>query len=348
MPAPTAPIFIVGANRSGTTLLRLLLNAHPRIAIPEELNYVNSFLANTPIDQWRTPNLAPDRFAAFVDECLSSWASLLPELDLEALRDQILEGPADFRHPYATALRTWAAHHGKPRWGEKTPGNLFYADVLHEMFPEARFILVVRDPRAGVASMHKVDFFPADPVFNALSRHKHMTKGRAILERHVPASQRYVVRYEDLVGTPEQTVRDLCTFLGETYDPSMLAFHRDAEQYMKDTAASSFNTQATRPISTARVEAWRHQLSPDAIAIVETVCRDEMTEFAYVPDGRPLTLRSRIELLLKQGYWAVQNWRNHKIRHYTVKHPIFARTRRRGANLLDWLFSRPASSSSRQ
>lgn len=323
-----APIFIVGANRSGTTLLRLLLNAHSRIAIPDELIYFNSFLAGVPIEAWREPGLSAEPYRSFVHDFLHRAAPALPGLDLDAVQEDVLAGPHDFRRPYALVLEAWARHHDTPRWGEKTPGNLFYADVILEMFPSARFIYMVRDPRGGVASMQKVSFFPDDVVFNALSRRKHATTGRRILERNVPAPQRMSVRYEDLVTHPEATVRSVCAFLDEPFEPSMLYFHRDAEAYMKDEAASDYNAAATAPISADKVDTWTDRLSPDAVAVVEHICCSEMQAFDYDPVAPSLPLRRQIETVVKTAYWNVQCWRHRNVRHYTVKHPMFARLRR--------------------
>ena len=120
-----APIFIVGANRSGTTLLRLMLNAHPSVGIPEEVVYFGSRMAGVPIEQWRAPGLAPAAYTRFVKNFLETSCAPLGMPDRMALLAEILEsGPADFRHPYQYVLEAWARQHGKPRWGEKTPGNL--------------------------------------------------------------------------------------------------------------------------------------------------------------------------------------------------------------------------------
>ena len=336
-----APIFIVGANRSGTTLLRLILNAHSRIAIPDELIYFDSYLAGVPIEQWRSPGLNAEAYAAFVDHFLTETCTPLDGLDHTALRNRILsDGPHNFRHPYRLALEAWAQHHGKARWGEKTPGNLFFADVIHDMFPDARFIYMVRDPRAGVASMQKVSFFPQDVVFNALSRQKHATVGRALLHRHVPDDQRMTLRYEDLVREPEHAVRTVCAFLDEPFEPGMLQFHREAEQYMKDEAASAYNASATRPISDEHIDRWRDRLDADAIALVETVCRDEIHAFDYPAPGETLPWSRRLELAIKKAYWNWQTWRHRDVRQYTVKSPIFARSRSRMRRLWSSVWSR--------
>ncbi len=327
-----SPIFIVGANRSGTTLLRLILNAHSRIAIPEELIYFGSYVAGVPVARWRRPPLTREQYAAFVKGFAQQAARLMPGLDAARLQSEILNHrPFDLRAPYQTALETWARLHGKARWGEKTPGNLFYADVLMEMFPAARFIYVVRDPRAGVSSMQRASFFSDDVVFNALARRKHATAGRALLERAVPPARRMTLRYEDLVRAPEKTLRAVCAFLDEPYEPSMLRFHEEADAYMKPSAAATFNAAATRPISADKIDAWKDRLAPAKVGIVERVCAQEMREFGYVPIRRhdALPLNARLALALKTAYWHLQCWRRRDIRHYTVTYPPLARSRRR-------------------
>lgn len=328
------PIFIVGANRSGTTLLRLILNAHSRIAVPDELIYFDSYLAGIPVERWRNPGLSSEAYEAFVDRFLSKNCRPLDELDRGQLKKEILAGRPDFKRPYRCALEAWARHYGKERWGEKTPGNLFYADVILDMFPEARFLYVVRDPRAGVASMQEVSFFPDDVIFNALSRRKHDTEGRALLERHVPSAQRRTVQYEDLVRDPEASTRSMCHFLDEPFEPQMLRFHEKADRYMKEKAKQSYNAAATRPITDDRIDAWKDQLTLDQVATVEHVCADIMRGFGYAPTGGRPSLATQGRILVKWAYWAWQCWRHRDVRHYTVKYPMFARTRSRVEKLL--------------
>jgi hypothetical protein len=330
----SSPIFIVGANRSGTTLLRLILNAHPRIAIPDELIYFESRLAGIPIGEWRDPGLSPDAYEDFVERVLKTRCQTLDELDRSTLKSDILDGRPTLRRPYRCILEAWARHHGKRRWGEKTPGNLFYVDILLEMFPAAQFIYVVRDPRAGVASMQRVDFFPDDVVFNALSRRKHDTTGRALLTRLVPASQRTTVRYEDLVQRPEATTRSVCAFLDEPFSHEMLNFHQDADQYMRDEAEEHYNSTATQPITDERVDAWTDRLTDEQVAVVERICRGTMEDFGYARTDRPLSLSAWTKLLVKRAYWALQCWRHRHRRGYTVKYQMLARTRSRLQTLL--------------
>lgn len=324
-----SPLFIVGANRSGTTLLRLILNAHSRIAIPDELIYFGHEIHGVPISDWQRPALDSSSYAALVDNFLSQNCSLLlKDLDAAELRSQILASPPSLRKPYATVLQAWADHHGKARWGEKTPGNLFFADYILEMFPSAQFVYVVRDPRAGVASMERVSFFPDDVVFNALTRRKHWKAGHQYLRKSVPQSQRVTIQYEDLVQQPEVEVRQVCEFLGEAFEPEMLRFHEDADKYMREEAANGFNDAATRPISDTAIDSWRKNLTQDEIATVEFICGPEMKEQGYPPLNLALSLPQMVMIGVKWTYWSVQSMRN-SYRNFMVKSPMFARLRYR-------------------
>lgn len=332
-----SPIFIVGANRSGTTLLRLLLNAHPHIAIPDELIYFRSRLAGIPIERWREPGLSAPAYESFVDQFLDENCGPLDDLNRAELKNRILDGPSNFKYPYQCALEAWAEHHGKERWGEKTPGNLFYLDILLKMFPSAQVLYMVRDPRAGVASMQKVSFFPDDVVFNALSRRKHDIDGRAHLRRHVPPSQRKTVLYEELVRHPESVLRSICDFLGVSFTPQVFRFHEEAGSYMKDEAEEGYNAAATQPITADRVDAWKASLAESNVAVIESICSEVMKAFGYDTTGSRLSWTRHGEILLKKTYWRVQSWRHRSIRDYTVKHPLFARTRSRLYRLRRWM-----------
>lgn len=328
-----SPIFIVGANRSGTTLLRLILNAHSRITIPEELNYFYSEMAGWPVEEWQSHTID----VGFIDYLLDKSCGPLQELglDVDRLRRELhANAPLSLRTPYVAILEAWAALQGKPRWGEKTPANLFFADVLIEMFPDALFLHLVRDPRDGVASMQKVDFFSNDAVFNALARRQAMTKGVDILEKNVPPEQRLTLRYEDLVTDPEPAIRAVCDFIGEAYEPGMHHFHETSQRYMKERAATEFNVKATRPITDETVESWRKRLSMKQVAIVESICRDQIKQFGYPKSDATISWRQMVEVEVKRLYWILKCWQNRRNRNYIVRAPMFARTLERMRRLM--------------
>jgi hypothetical protein len=334
MPSPlsssSAPIFIVGANRSGTTLLRLMLNAHSRIAVPDELVYFRGPLAGATHEEWAQPAVSPEAYRKAVSAFLNRTRNILAPLSPEIMTEEICgAGPPDWRRPYAHVLSAWAATHGKERWGEKTPGNLFYADVLHDMFPDGQFIYLMRDPRAGVNSMLNAPMFRGDAVINALNRRKYDERGLAHLKRSVPAAQRTLIRFEDLVQTPEATLRDLCTFLGESFEPEMLTYHRDAHRFMKTQAVEEFNGAATRPVSAKKTKAWRKGLSDEQLAEIEWICKDVMIRHGYERTGVPLRWTRRIRGMLVKAYWHLQDWRRRHAPQSILQDRLFQRSRTR-------------------
>lgn len=330
MATRSAPVFIVGANRSGTTLLRLMLGAHPAIAIPDELMYFRPLMAGVDPSEWRLEP-SKDAYRVFVREWLDREGQSLVGFsvaDVEALAERILNDPVrDLRQPYTTALTIWAESQGASRWGEKTPLNLFYADVLIDMFPEAQFIHVIRDPRSGVQSMLKMGGFGHGPVWCALNRRRYVIEGEAHLIRSVPRKQRVTVRYEDLVTAPEREMSRLLEFLDEPFDPAVLSFHRGAEALMTDEAASGFNALATRPIAATRAEAWRCELSPGTQARIDAVSGEVLDAYGYPRSGYQLGLRDWIEVVAKWAYWSLQVRRNRRVRGYIVCYTPFARLR---------------------
>lgn len=323
----TAPFFIVGANRSGTTLLRLMLGAHPRLAVPDELIYFHHRVAGASPRDWRAPGLSSSAYHEFVHQWLMRRADALPgltESDLAALVDTIAQHPSrDLREPYRATAEAWTERQGKVRWGEKTPGNLFYVDVLFDMFPEARFIHLVRDPRACVLSMIQAKRFGSDPVLCALNRRRFVQEGGAFLERTVPPTQRTTLRYEDLVCDPEGVARRLCSFLREDFDSAMLGFHRHAAAVMKKEAAEGYNSLATRPVTDTRSEAWREEMPPNVQAKIDVVSRSDFTRYGYEPSGETPKARDWADVLIKWAYWKSKVIKHKGQPGYTVKYRAF-------------------------
>ncbi len=322
-----SPIFIVGANRSGTTLLRLILNAHSNIAIPEEVLYFRSQIGPYQIDDWAAASITIEEYKEIVAEFIRRVE--IPDLDkLEVAK--LLEGmPKNLRSPYKGLMEYWTRTQEKIRWGEKTPGNLFYSDIINEMFPDAKFIHMVRDPRAGVFSMEQVWFFPEDVIFNALSRHKHMTVGRATLENSVPKKRILTLRYEDLVADPMANVRQICEFIGEKFEDQMMTYYKGAGKHMRSDAAAGFNASATKPISASGQDKWKAGLSRSDIAAIELISEQEMEEFGYQPVSKRIGPLVRLAVHVKSKYWAQQEKKNAHNRHFTVRYKMLSGIKRR-------------------
>lgn len=207
--AAPPPIFVVGCFRSGTSLLRRILDSHSRIACPPESKFVKPLL-----------------------EVLDRQAAMRGLASMGFERPEVVAALAAF---VSSFFRSYAAGEGKPRWADKTPDYVDCLDGLWELFgPAGRFVLIVRDGMDVAYSL-------ADPfrTFHAIDRHVRDAAGdvpvgaarywaeqnekmEAFRIAHPNACIR--IRYEDLTGDPETCMRAVLAFLGEPWEPAVLDF----------------------------------------------------------------------------------------------------------------------------
>jgi hypothetical protein len=186
------PAFILCTLRSGSTLLRVLLDSHSKIHAPHELHlrYISVRLDN----RW------------------SQQAAHELGLDADALRYLLWD----------RILHRELAGSGKPHIVEKTPNNVFIADQLRECWPEARFVFLLRHPAAIARSRLTALGQKADAERNVELIRRYCDALEAARRSH-PG---HTVRYEDLVADPGGRLREICDFLGVRFEPRMLEYGR--------------------------------------------------------------------------------------------------------------------------
>lgn len=306
-----APIFVVGAGRSGTTLLRTALAAHPRIAVTPETHYMKFADGHGARDGDR-----PADFDAFWAK-LTGWSRFL---DLGVSEARVLEmasasGPPTFRSVFAAMLAAYGEANRKPRVGEKSPGHYRYWRRLFAWFADARLIAIRRDPRAAAASALATPWVREQmkpearlaPVVRR-SRGYHVAEQargwQRIYGEYVPAAAQdprvLVVTYEALVTEPETVLGSVCRHIGEEFDPAMLTRRADVPGARASAAktgewkgwVAEHEAQAAREISDAGLWRWRKVLSPTEIAMIEAICGETMTRCGYPLEST--TLRRRL------------------------------------------------------
>ena len=297
------PFFIVGSGRSGTTLVRSLLDAHPALAVTPETHYLKRAFREGAA---RQP--APDDFPAFWRD-LTAWSRFQDaRLDADAVLARVeAGGERSFRAVFAAMLHEYAAAHGKRRAGEKTPGHYRYLPTIFAWFPGARVLVLRRDPRDVVASHLRSPWVTGEirpgrlraPLVRRL-RLFHVAE-RATLWREANGPflggadgdpRMHVVRYERLVRDPEGEVARICAFLGEAFDPAMLAPRAEdqatppagaADPGWRDWAARH-HARAGASVSDGSIGRWREALSASEAALVEAICGAGMRHHGYVPE----------------------------------------------------------------
>jgi len=273
----TAPpfLFVVGCGRSGTSVLRTVLDAHPDLAVAWEGRFVAP-LGLRRARYERTDGFATDRLVAdlLADRAVRTNLEL-GEGDLRAaLADP---GPADFPDAVRRVFAHWAATRGKARYGDKFPGYVLRMDLLAGMFPEARFVHIVRDGRDVALSSMAIQ--PEDAVAMALNWRSRVTAGREAGARlgHVRYQE---VHYEALVTDPEPVVEGLCDFLDLTYDPAMLAFPGRKGGVPGKLAANPRHARLAEPLSPG-ARSWRRDMDPADVAAFEAVAGDLLADCGY-------------------------------------------------------------------
>lgn len=264
-------IFIGGCERSGTTLLGAMLGAHSDcICTPESQFKIealqslgwNEMHANVPSalnvirDHWRFKlwNLDDDR--ALQDCPAKSYPALLYWLAAQ----------------YSERMGKTTA----TMWVDHTPHNVRYAAALGEMFPDMKLIHIVRDGRAVANSIIPLDWGPNTVIKAAPWWVEKVAYGLAI-ETMWPESRITRVRYEDLVQSPEATLKRLCKFLGLDYQSQMAR----ATGFRRPDYTQSQHTLIGKGPDPKRITAWKEKLTPRQIEIFEYLTRDFLRYLGY-------------------------------------------------------------------
>jgi hypothetical protein len=270
------PVIVLGCPRSGTTLLQVMLHAHPRLAIAPETRFILPAYRQ----RLRFGNLEdPANRRALAEFVVDGRYFGNLGLDPGETVERIVGGPPTFGSAIGIVLRSYAARFGRPRWGEKRPGYYRHIDVVMRLFPDAQIVHLVRDPRDCVASLKRM------PWWKRTSHHSVLAWARAI-DLTAEATRRWPilqVQYERLVTDPEGELRGLCAALGEDYDPAMV----EPERFVTEVVPDKRWHRSTRggPATTARIGRWRGHLEPWELQLCETVLARRMERFGYELSG---------------------------------------------------------------
>jgi len=189
-----------------------------------------------------------------------------------------LNGADAFRFAVSAPFAAYAESEGTARWGDKTPAYIAHVDRLAAIWPDARFVVLVRDGRDVALSVMGVPFGPNNAWAAAHSWANAIRQGRDAASRY--PGRVFEVRYEDLVSEPAETVGAVCDFLELEYSPDMLAIEQtDRSKVVEDQAGWFTNVWAG--ITTAAVGKWQTELTPRQVEVFETVAGDELRLLGY-------------------------------------------------------------------
>lgn len=223
---PLFPV-IVGVPRSGTTLLRLMLDAHPELAIPPE----TGFLLEPQILEAR---VSPAEIARRI----MSFPFGAPAWGDFAIPEEVFAGEVAYLPPSAglaevlrVFYRLYADRFAKLRWGDKTPMYLQRMQTIHSILPEARFIHIIRDGRDVALSWQQTWFAPSRNTLELVQRWAELVREARIQAQGLPYLE---VRYEDLLTDTEGILQKISQFLDLEFSLEMLGYHRNAKSRLRE------------------------------------------------------------------------------------------------------------------
>lgn len=282
---------IVGAPRSGTTLLRFMLDSHSKLAIPPE----TGFLPLGPTFKGRGDKLRERFFRAIVNypEPAPAWPDFeIPEETFRAALADI--NPFDVAEGYRAFYRLYAARLGKPRWGDKTPIYCLHLNAIRRVLPEARFVHILRDGRDAALSLRRMWFSPGREVEAQAAYWRDFV----LAARRAGAGRPdYLeVRYEDLILHTREVLERVCAHVSLRYEDAMLSYYTRTPERLREHKGRSRpdgtplltqeerlrqQERTTAPPDPSCVYAWKQAMSAEERGRFQLVAGDLLKELGY-------------------------------------------------------------------
>lgn len=294
--------FIVGIGRSGTTLLMSMLNAHPLLQGTPEVNFFNFFY-----NSWKNKNSFHEKDFNDLDVYIEglrarnqssgfSWDGPAFRKKIESLKE------INFKKIYDAFYASFVYNNTSKDIThnfDKNPINtLFLADLI-KTFPDAKFIFLVRDPRANFLSRkEKFKKRRADIYLDTQRWKLYNEKAWSVIKNQ--PSRFFILKYEDLVTNPEIKLKELSDFFGFAFDEKILNFHEEVKQVSLKNVEEGANEndpklllkyeKLSKPINTDRLNAWREKLTEDETNICAKICAGTAKHFGYNIDRKPVSI----------------------------------------------------------
>ncbi|MGH2963221.1 MAG: sulfotransferase family protein, partial [Solirubrobacterales bacterium] len=279
--------FVVGMNRSGTTLLRMMLDAHPELTIPPETHFIPDL-----IKVGREGAATPEALLKVI-VAQREWGDFgLTEDELLARFNAI--GSLNAGDAVREFFAAYAERAGTPRWGDKTPRYVTRMRLIADALPEAHFVHVIRDGRDVALSVR--DRTVKDYTVERVAQRwkEKISKAR----RDAPLLKHYMeLRYEELILDPERALREICAFVRLPFDAAMLTYHERSEDRLREMARElpaqggktelsverrmATHARTTEPPDPERVTRWRKEMSASERDAFESVAGDLLAELGY-------------------------------------------------------------------
>ena len=274
------PIFIVGCERSGTTMLRLILCSHKNIAIPPQTKFVKKLYKRR---LFYGDLSKPNNRHKLIKWFYHNHNRKTKLIDLEIDRTDIQSGLNNSGNTLGSFLATipilYSKKQAKARWGDKRPYYIKYLSQLYELFPDAQVIHIIRDGRDTVASLMRMPWWKNNSIFAMLNWQEAIQKGNAAKTNYDRHSY-MEVRYEDIIDDPTNSIKTICEFLNEEYSDDLLDFHQLSDSAVPDYKME-WHSATKKKLNSSSIGRGTKELDAWEIALFNKKFRKELLANGY-------------------------------------------------------------------
>ena len=296
------PFFILGRPRSGTTLLTTLFNAHPNVRIAPEFP-IMFFLYQRfrKVKHWDE-----DTIRSFVDHVFYfSKFNIRRVENLKLDREFLISELLKYKDRASIQLFLKSINYfafsvydkKETLWiGDKNPVYSLYANRLIKIFPDAKFICIIRDYRDNFISIKKLaekDVAVEAPVVSLQVARWRYFISRFLEYKRLYPDRFYILKYEDLVTEQEKTFRSLCEFLNISYDASVFDFHKKKDETVNtygNFIYEKFHENLLKPVNTGRMNTWQNVLTPKEVRIADQIAGKYADRLGYQRENKRFSL----------------------------------------------------------
>jgi hypothetical protein len=288
-------VFIVGCARSGTSLLRTMLNHHKDIFIPTESLFI--------IDYLRYGKRIPKNKSIKLilnEPQLKLWFNDYENIKRYSIND-IVE--------IITLLHFLEMRkNNKIYWGEKTPRFIRSYRILNKYFEQIKFLIIIRDPRAVVNSFRKSNIHNSY-LPHILKRWRTDINHGVSLQRWLP-NDSFTIKYENLIKNSTETLKEICQFLNIEFDSNMLNYTNEGTDEYPSIISKTLKQLKNTP-NKNRINAWKQELSNKKIRKIEERTADLMERYNYLltNNGIKNINKNKVNLVLEYLHWMPVMWR---------------------------------------
>ncbi len=272
------PIFIIGTERSGTNLIRLILNSHPNIAIPHPPHILKNFSKLEPLYSDLKKDINYKRLIKDVIKMVD----LHPyPWEIKIDKDKIFNSAKERNliNIFFAIYDQYLESTNKKRWGCKSTFMINHVALIRYYYPQAKFIYMVRDGR-DVAVSAKKSIFNHYSVYYVAKLWKEEQQIGIYWLNKISMNDILLVRYEDLLNDSEKSVKSVCYFLNEPYEKNMLNFFKTDEAKKSSSISAAWKNTAS-PIMKNNSAKFKTELTEDEIDLFETIAGPELDYFSY-------------------------------------------------------------------